>query len=228
MPNNSRRLTRIVALLVLSLMSAVAFAACGGDDDGAATPAAKDSGASSAAGGAAVAKLFSRAGDAVNAAAVTDVADPTPDDTRFAKQICVAAKNFYVAVEKAAKDMEKGPTPDVQSMDDLGKVFAQLFAAMAEPLGKFVDDFSRTQPPKDLAEWHGQLVKSLKPIVDALKTGDLTKLENLSQDTQAMPEPPADAMARVEKAAEGVSECQDLANIAGDSEGLFGGLEAKP
>jgi hypothetical protein len=231
MLNNPRRVARIVALVALSLMSAVALAACGGDDDsgpGNATSAAKDSATRSAAGGAAVARLFSQAGSAVDTSAVRDVADPTPDDTRFAKQICVAAKDLYLAVEKAAKDMEKSPTPDVQSMDDLGAVFAQLFAVMAEPLGKFVDDFSRAQPPKDLVEWHGQLVKSLRPLVDALKQGDLTKLADLSEDAEAMPEPPAAAMARVEKAAESVSECLDLANVAGDAEGLFGGLEAKP
>jgi hypothetical protein len=153
-----------------------------------------------------------------DAPAATTSAKPTKDDERYAKEICVAGAKMFAAIEKASKDLEE---QDMDSEEDLGAAFEAIFALMGEPLADFFEGFADAHPPKDLAEWHKETAKVMRATAKTLRDGDFSALMMI--DETALPEPPAEAAARVEKAVAQVKECRELAEFAETSEDFFGG-----
>jgi hypothetical protein len=148
-------------------------------------------------------------------------AKPTKDDERYVRQICVAATEFIKALEKLDDKANASKTPEITSADDFGKAFAEIFGLLMGPMADFLDGFARAQPPKDLQEWHAKAAKYMTDAAKSLRKGDFEALNKL--DGANLPDPPEEAIARVEKAVENVKECTELDKLSAQGSSLFGG-----
>ncbi len=229
------RATRFLGRLLLAGFIAVvaaAFVACSSrDDDGAGSKNNASSGSSSSNTGAGANSRRGAFDDLFRLSsgeAGTDSrprpqtsANPTRDDERYVRQICVAATDFIKALEKLDDKANASKTPDISSAEDFGEAFAQMFQMLMGPMADFLDGFAKAQPPKDLQEWHSQAARYMTEAAKSLRKGDFEALEKL--DSAGLPDPPEEAMARIEKAVENVKECAELEKIGSESSSMFGG-----
>jgi len=234
------RAARLLSKLVLAgllAVAATAFVACSGKDDNKAGgtndsktgSSSSDKGDSSKGDGAgtrsgAFDSLFRMSsGDAgtTSSPRPQTSAKPTKDDERYVRQICVAATDFIKALEKLDDKANASKTPEINSAEDFGEAFAQMFGMLMGPMADFLDGFAKAQPPKDLQEWHSKAAKYMTEAAKSLRKGDFEALNNL--DDANLPDPPEEVMARVEKAVENVKECTELDKLSADGSSLFGG-----
>lgn len=150
-------------------------------------------------------------------------AKPTKEDERFARQICVAGIKFVDKLEKLSEKLDQAGAGSDSSddMEDFGAALELMFEGIMDPLADFLDDFAKADPPKDMAGWHKEAAKVMKEMAKALRDGDFEALESF--DESAIPEPPAEASARIEAAVAEVKECQELEKRSNETGDIFGG-----
>lgn len=124
----------------------------------------------------------------------------TGSDENYVADLCKASKDLQAAITKMTADPSKLTDQD---------------AAMKAFIGPF-EDFSKSlakaKPPKDLKDYHEQMVKTLNDTVAKMKKGDATALQSLSGTD--LPDPPASVKDRLDKLAAKNKDCTDS--------GLFG------
>jgi hypothetical protein len=163
--------------------------------------------------------MGSGASGAGNAARPQTSASPTKEDEQYVRQICVAATGFVKAIEKIGDSASSNGSKEITSEEDFAKAFGDLFDAMMGPMADFLDGFAKATPPKDLKDWHAQAAKVMHDAATSLRKGDFAALEKL--DSSKLADPPAEAMARLEKAVANVKECNELEQLGQDGS-LFG------
>lgn len=189
-------------LLLLTLLAALLVAACGGgdDDDGGDGGSAEPT--STTASGTPEPTKDSDSGSGGTT--------PTNTDREYAKQLCVSLNSYLDAfLRETSKDAE------------LLSDEAKMLKVAAPILADLGDDLAKAKPPKDVEKYHNELVKQVKEVAQRAKDGKITTLQEISDVTSGVEEPPASVQARLQAASNEVKECQESA-LGGT---LFGGGE---
>lgn len=118
----------------------------------------------------------------------------TGSDEKYVADLCKATLEFSKAFEKL--DPSK-----VKSEDDVQKLFA-------EPFENYAKAMSKAKPPKDVKEYHDQVVKALNDTVKSMKSGDGTSGFEALADMD-FPEPPAAVSDRLSKIADNNKDCKE-------------------
>ena len=123
--------------------------------------------------------------------------DPATDED-FVQELCEATsqldQQFAAAVAKASEQTD--PNKAVE--------------ALVGPLEEFVRAFEDADPPKDLEDWHHSASKQLEDAVAKFKKEKaLASLEGFGDSP--VPDPPADAKARLREAGKKVAACDGVA-----------------
>lgn len=208
------RLTRIATLVVLPALLSFAFIACGDDDDdgGAIT---RDNGSSST-------DNNSGSGNTDTGSSNNDddkdkddgKSDPirpsgnTGSDEAYVSAICKGFSDYFDDLSSMLSGIDF-TDPNYEE---------KLNEKMTDPMRAVAKVFANANPPKDLEDWHKQVVAAFNQTVQALEKGDYDALEDESLE---FPDMPADVEARLEKVAENNKDCQALSD---EGEGVFGNL----
>lgn len=114
-------------------------------------------------------------------------------DEAYVAAICKAQARFFESFDKAMSDPSKLNDP---------KEAAKLFIGPFEQLEK---DVKAARPPKDVKEYHDQMVKAISGASTQLKDSkDITTLD-LESDIK---DPPQEITDRLQKIAEKNEDCQ--------------------
>lgn len=205
------RLTRIAALVLLPALLSFAFIACGDDDDdgGAIT---RDNGSNSS-------DNNSGSGNTGNASSNNDDDKDKDDD----KSDAIRPSGNTGSDEAYVSDICKGFRG---YFDDLSSMLSgidftdpnyeeKLNEKMTDPMRAVAKVFADADPPKDLQDWHNQVVAAFNKTVEALEKGDYDAIDDESLE---FPDMPADAEARLEKVAEKNEDCKALSD---EGQGIF-------
>ena len=123
--------------------------------------------------------------------------DGDGNDEDFVRGLCEASSDLRSGVEQALKDASTSTDPN------------KAVELLAAPVDGFADDFEDLEPPKDLKDWHddasGQLVDVAKNFRESK---DLAALEGFNDSP--VPDPPAEAKARLRGVAEDIAECNGV------------------
>lgn len=120
------------------------------------------------------------------------------NDKDFVTGLCEASSALRAGVEKAVKDGASSTAP--------GKTVELMVA----PVDAFVKAFGDLNPPKDLKTWHKDATEQLEKTAETFRNEkQLTALATFNDSP--VPDPPADAKARLQTAARDVPECQGVA-----------------
>ena len=122
---------------------------------------------------------------------------PTPTDAEYAAQLCTSLNTY---LEAFIKETTKDPTL-LDNEAKLLKVAAPILAALG-------DDLARATPPDDVAPFHQDLVAKVKDVAQKANNGEITTIQQISDITSGVSEPPAETQARLQAAAANVKECQ--------------------
>ena len=119
----------------------------------------------------------------------------TGSDEKYVSDLCKATLDFSKAIEKVSSDPSK-----LSSAGDISKAFSGPFEDYAKAI-------SKANPPKDLKEYHNQVVKTLNDASKAMKGGG--GLEGLAALGNDFPEPPQATQDRLQKIADKNKDCKD-------------------
>lgn len=119
------------------------------------------------------------------------------NDEDFVRGLCEASSALRAGVEKAVKDGAASTDP------------GKSVALMVAPVDAFVEAFGDLDPPKDLKSWHKDATKQLEQTADTFRNEKkLTALASFNDSP--VPDPPAEAKARLQAAAKEIQECQGV------------------
>ena len=119
----------------------------------------------------------------------------TGSDEKYVGDLCKATLVFSKAIEKVTADPSK-----LNNASDISKAFA-------DPFEDYAKSVSKAKPPKDLKQFHDDVVKTLNEAAKAMKSGgDLDALSSLGGD---FPEPPKAAQDRLQKVADKNKDCKE-------------------
>jgi hypothetical protein len=124
--------------------------------------------------------------------------DKAGTDDEFVQELCDATKTldqqFAAAVAQSSQETDP----------------AKAVEALATPLDEFVKAFDDANPPEDLEDWHDAATKQLRTAVDKFKEEKtLASLEGFGDSP--VPDPPAEAKARLRDAGKDVEGCDGVA-----------------
>ncbi|MGE0601799.1 MAG: hypothetical protein AB7J35_20655 [Dehalococcoidia bacterium] len=124
-------------------------------------------------------------------------------DKEFVTDLCDATTQLKTDFAAAVKD--------ASGQTDSGKAVDRLIP----PLEAFVKAFDDAKPPKDLKEWHNAASDQLAAAVEKFKTEKtLASLEGFGDSP--VPDPPADAKARLREVAQNIDACDGVAFLKPD------------
>jgi len=189
-----RRFAATPLLLLLLLGSVLAFVACGGDDDDGGTalnPNGERTDKDKDDEGAASSDSNDTKDDAKTNAG-------TGDDKPYAKSLCVSLDAYLAKfLDEAGKDPEL-----LTNQEKTIKVAGPILDDLAKNL-------SKAKPPKDMAKYHDELVKNVRDVAKKANDGTITSLDQFSDISANVEEPPQDVQDRLSKAARDTPECAD-------------------
>ncbi len=120
------------------------------------------------------------------------------NDRDFVTGLCEASSDLRSGVEKAVRD---GATST-----ETGKAVELMVA----PVDAFVKAFGELKPPKDLKSWHKDATNQLEQTAENFRIEKkLTALASFNDSP--VPDPPADAKARLQTVAKDIPECNGVA-----------------
>jgi hypothetical protein len=120
------------------------------------------------------------------------------NDKDFVKGLCEASSELRTGVEQAVKTGATSTDP--------GKSVELLVG----PVDAFVKAFGDLKPPKDLKSWHKDATAQLEKTAETFRNEKkLTALATFNDSP--VPDPPADAKARLQNVAKDVPECNGVA-----------------
>jgi hypothetical protein len=112
-------------------------------------------------------------------------------DEDYVRAICGATNDFQDDLVAAFADID----PDASEEEGL--------EALAEPFEEFANAIEDANPPSDLSDWHDGVVDAINGMVEQIKDGDASVLE----EDDPLGEPPADVSERLEAVAADIPEC---------------------
>ncbi|MBA4180909.1 MAG: hypothetical protein C0506_10010 [Anaerolinea sp.] len=119
----------------------------------------------------------------------------TGSDEKYVADLCKATLDFSKAMDKVTADPSK-----LNNASDISKAFSAPFEDYAKAVAK-------AKPPKDLKEYHDNVVKALNDASKAIKGGgNLDALGALGDD---LPDPPQATQDRLQKIADKNKDCAD-------------------
>ena len=225
-----------VAILLLAGVAALVLGACG-DDDGDAddpTPTPTTATATEAATETPTeppspTEPPTEAPTEPPATATPSAADPR--DVRYLRDVCVAGNDFQVAVFSAL--IISDPPGDEEEEDETS--LAGFMEQIRGPMEDLLEDLQALTPPDDVAEFHANALAGYARAMEVLATagenaGDpdgaqkdpLTLLSELMDAELETTPLPAEVVARLTQAAEGVPECKDSFFL---NDFLLGGMD---
>ncbi|MGE3073806.1 MAG: hypothetical protein AB7N24_06905 [Dehalococcoidia bacterium] len=124
-------------------------------------------------------------------------------DEQFVTDLCNATTRLKADFADAVKEAS-GQTDSTRAVDSL-----------IPPLEAFVKAFEDAKPPKDLKDWHSAASDQLDAAVQKFRTEKtLASLEGFGDSP--VPDPPADAKARLREVAQNVDACDGVAFLKPD------------
>jgi len=194
-----RNLKRLAVFVMLPAILAMLLVACGGDSDNKSDdsnnggPAASDS------------KDNGKKSDGGDIKASGD----TGSDEKYVAAVCKSGRKFLddLTASMSKIDYSKIDANDPDSMAKLMEPFTGTFR-------QFAKDLADAKPPKDLKDWHGDLVDNLNQMVKAMEKGDQDALDTIGVDFPDMPE---DVSNRLSKVAEKNDDCKAMEEESGSS-----------
>lgn|GEM_PF-4729254 len=129
--------------------------------------------------------------------------DEPATDRDFVAELCAATRTLEERLAPAIAAASEETDP------------ARALEALVGPLEEFVDAFREADPPEDLEEWHRDAGRELEEAVEHFKDEkSLAALEGFGDSP--VPDPPAEAKARLRSAARDVEECDGVAFLKPD------------
>ena len=123
--------------------------------------------------------------------------DGAGSDEDFVKELCNASTQLETDLDAAIANASSQTDPE------------KAIEALVPPLEDFVEAFKDANPPEDLEDWHETASDQLEAEVVAFKEAkSLDELEGFGDSP--VPDPPAEAKARLRTAAEDIEECDGV------------------
>lgn len=193
-------------LLLLIVGSFSLLAACGGgNDDSEGNPFDKSAESGSGSSSDATPRATSPSGGNPSSSGNTNAG--TGDDKQYTKSLCVALDAYLTKfLDEAGKDPEL-LTDQAKTIKIAGPI-----------LNSLADDLSKAKPPRDVAQYHDDLVKNVRDVAKRANDGQITSVDEFAGISEGIAEPPAGVQERLSKAAEETPECSG--SLLGGS--LFG------
>ncbi len=121
-------------------------------------------------------------------------ADGEASDEDFVRSLCEASSDLRTGVEDAVAGAASSTNPNA------------AVEALSEPIDDFASAFKDLDAPDDWKDWHGQASDEIGAAAKTFRESkDLADLEGFGDSP--VPDPPADAKARLRGVAEDIEEC---------------------
>ncbi|MCK9521263.1 MAG: hypothetical protein M0R74_19895, partial [Dehalococcoidia bacterium] len=123
----------------------------------------------------------------------------TGGDAQYVAAICKASREWWDQLSSAFMDI------DPEKPEEFMK-------GLMEPTRTYADQIAKAKPPKDIQEWHENLVAMFKDVVKGMESGE----DFISDDAFGdFPDMPLAAQERLVKVAEKNEDCQALEEDGG-------------
>jgi hypothetical protein len=121
-------------------------------------------------------------------------------DSSYVAAICAAELKFTASINAVMSDPKT--LSDPKALTDPTFLSSKLGASFDQ----FAKDFANAKPPSDIKDWHNSTAKQFSDMAAQLKSGkDMSTL--FGATSPAMPDPPAEAQARLAKVAATNKDC---------------------
>lgn len=122
------------------------------------------------------------------------------NDEDYVTAICESSTILEDVFEIIFTAAFSGEEPDEETLDELVEGFEE-----------WIDALDDANPPADAADAHDAAIESMREVIDSLKSGD-DGLESLFGDDDSVTlDPPPAVTNRLQRVADGIEACDDIA-----------------